>query len=259
MLSHLQKLVDFGYAAIPRSTPKRSKLERCKIIAHRGIHDNSNVIENTLAAFDLAVDHGVYGIEFDIRWTRDLCPIVFHDADLNRLFQSPQFINTLTLQELQSNFPAIPTLEQVLARYGNKLHLMAEFKWEHYPQPAYQNQVLQQLFTRLAPIQNYHLMTLQPSLLSYINFAPKQAWLLIAELNMQKLFRLMQALQLGGITGHYVLASNTILNYCLQHNLLFGTGFIDSKNCLYRELNRGVEWIFSNQADLMQLRCSLRD
>ena len=27
-----------------------------------------------------------------------------------------------------------------------------------------------------------------------------------------------------------------------------GVGFIDSKNSLYRELNRGVSWLFTNQA-----------
>ena len=27
-----------------------------------------------------------------------------------------------------------------------------------------------------------------------------------------------------------------------------GTGFIHSRNALFRELNRGIEWIFSNRA-----------
>ncbi|HAT9008000.1 TPA: glycerophosphodiester phosphodiesterase, partial [Legionella pneumophila subsp. pneumophila] len=28
----------------------------------------------------------------------------------------------------------------------------------------------------------------------------------------------------------------------------FGVGFVDSKNSLYRELNRGVKWLFTNEA-----------
>ena len=31
-----------------------------------------------------------------------------------------------------------------------------------------------------------------------------------------------------------------------------GTGYPGSKNCLFREINRGVEWIFSNNASELQ-------
>jgi hypothetical protein len=34
-----------------------------------------------------------------------------------------------------------------------------------------------------------------------------------------------------------------------------GTGFADSRRCLYREVNRGVDWIFSNRAADMQAVC----
>ena len=30
------------------------------------------------------------------------------------------------------------------------------------------------------------------------------------------------------------------------------TGYVNSKNCLFRELNRGVEWIFSDNAVELQ-------
>ncbi|MDP4978758.1 MAG: hypothetical protein NWQ21_04810, partial [Desulfobacterales bacterium] len=31
-----------------------------------------------------------------------------------------------------------------------------------------------------------------------------------------------------------------------------GTGFIDSVNCLFREVNRHITWIFSNRAATLQ-------
>jgi glycerophosphoryl diester phosphodiesterase len=31
-----------------------------------------------------------------------------------------------------------------------------------------------------------------------------------------------------------------------------GTGYIASPGCLFRELNRGVDWIFSNHAEGLQ-------
>jgi glycerophosphoryl diester phosphodiesterase len=39
-------------------------------------------------------------------------------------------------------------------------------------------------------------------------------------------------------------------------NQRIGTGYIHSKNCLFRELNRGVEWIFSNHAVKLQSMCN---
>jgi len=41
-----------------------------------------------------------------------------------------------------------------------------------------------------------------------------------------------------------------------MQNQMVGTAYIKSKNSLFRELNRGVEWVFSNNAIEIQ---SIRD
>lgn len=51
-------------------------------IAHRGLH-NSNSPENTLSAFQRAIDKG-YAIEIDLRMTKDQNVVVFHDESLLR-------------------------------------------------------------------------------------------------------------------------------------------------------------------------------
>ncbi|MFN2166628.1 MAG: glycerophosphodiester phosphodiesterase, partial [Anaerolineae bacterium] len=80
LLSRLEpafhRVVDAIYRRRPQPFPGRERLRRCKIIAHRGQHDNRGVPENTLAAFKAARSCGVWGIELDIRWTRDLVPVV---------------------------------------------------------------------------------------------------------------------------------------------------------------------------------------
>jgi glycerophosphoryl diester phosphodiesterase len=48
------------------------------VIAHRGASRAAN--ENTIEAFELAVAMGVDGIELDVRWSRDGCLVVHHDA-----------------------------------------------------------------------------------------------------------------------------------------------------------------------------------
>lgn len=53
------------------------------IIAHRGA--SAIAPENTLAAFRRAIKDGAEGIEFDVRLAGDGVPVVFHDAELNRV------------------------------------------------------------------------------------------------------------------------------------------------------------------------------
>lgn len=70
----LLQCMDFIFKHLPRRSPDPEKLKACKIVSHRGEHDNTSVYENTIAAFDGAMEQGVWGIEFDVRWTRDLQP-----------------------------------------------------------------------------------------------------------------------------------------------------------------------------------------
>ncbi len=53
------------------------------IIAHRGA--SAHAPENTIAAFQRAIDIGADGIEFDVRLTKDGEPFVFHDRTLKRV------------------------------------------------------------------------------------------------------------------------------------------------------------------------------
>ena len=42
---------DLVFAVTPQKLPKRKLLEECRIVSHRGIHDNLQSKENTLEAF----------------------------------------------------------------------------------------------------------------------------------------------------------------------------------------------------------------
>ncbi len=59
-----------------------SKSPQVKVIAHRGA--SGDAPENTLAAFELALEQGADGIEFDVHLPRDSVPVVIHDAWLER-------------------------------------------------------------------------------------------------------------------------------------------------------------------------------
>jgi len=68
------------------------------IIAHRG--NAAEFPENTLQALESAVQLGVKHVEFDVQLTADKVPVVFHDADLNRVGEQPESIHDLTWAQL---------------------------------------------------------------------------------------------------------------------------------------------------------------
>ena len=86
--------------------------------AHRGLWDRS-IPENSLAAFSQAVARG-YGIELDVRLSRDRRVMVFHDEDLLRMCGVSGKVSDYTYTELRrlrllGTDQTIPTLEEVLA------------------------------------------------------------------------------------------------------------------------------------------------
>jgi len=92
-----------------------------KAIAHRGF--SSRYPENTMLAFERALDLGADGAEFDVQLTQDGIPVVFHDESLQRITGDPRLVKDLTLEELRQfdlsyrfkgQCPAqqIPTLEE---------------------------------------------------------------------------------------------------------------------------------------------------
>lgn len=54
------------------------------IYAHRGMHTNPEIPENSMPAFRLAVEHG-YGIELDLHLSTDGKVFIIHDAYLDRI------------------------------------------------------------------------------------------------------------------------------------------------------------------------------
>lgn len=249
---YLQLIAEMVYARIPRFVPKKERLENCRLISHRGEFDNITVFENTLDAFDTLHKHGVWGVEFDIRWTKDLVPVVFHDPDINRVFNQDVFVRDITFAELKSRAPKIPSLEEAINRFGKKLHLMVEIKEEPYPDPERQNRILKDLFSPLEPAADYHICTLTPAMFSIVNFINAPIYFPIAWYDIKEMSDLVLDNGYCALAGHYVLLSNTLMKSHRAKGQKIGTGFPASKNVLFRELNRDVDWIFSNHAVALQ-------
>lgn len=99
-------------------------------IAHRGA--NGYKPENTLEAFQKALDLNADGIELDIHLSIDGHLIVMHDETIDRMTNGKGFVNTLSLSELKSFLIAgkyvIPTLNEVFDLVNKKCLINIELK-----------------------------------------------------------------------------------------------------------------------------------
>ena len=244
---------DSLFTYLPQNKPNVDKLKNCRIISHRGEHDNVEVLENTMKAFDAASEKGVWGIEFDVRFTKDLVPIISHDQCLNRIFRSQEKVCDLDWGTLSIKYPQIPTLGSVLKKFGKKIHLMIEIKKEHYPEPSYQKKVLGDLLYFLEPGQDFHILSLDTEMFKLVDFLPTKTFLPVAEFNTKEMSEFALFNNCAGVAGHYLFLNQKTLKKHKEKGQIIGTGFISSYNCLYREINRGVDLMFTNSA------CSLMD
>ena len=103
--------------------------------AHRGYHDgNVAVPENSLPSFQAAIDAG-YGIELDVQLSSDGVPMVFHDADLERICGVQGKIWDFSCAELQEmklfdTAETIPTLAQALELIDGQVPILVEYKMD---------------------------------------------------------------------------------------------------------------------------------
>ncbi len=101
-----------------------------KIIAHRGA--STQAPENTMAAFQLALDQHADGIELDVILSKDNQVVVIHDAAVDRTTNGTGKVKDLTWAELQEldagDGQQIPALEEVLETFGGQLLINIELK-----------------------------------------------------------------------------------------------------------------------------------
>jgi glycerophosphoryl diester phosphodiesterase len=88
------------------------------LLGHRGAR-RSTLPENTFASFDLALQHGCGGFEFDVRLTGCGRAVICHDPNVDRIDVSQATANQLL---------HLPRIEETLSRYAQRAFLDIELK-----------------------------------------------------------------------------------------------------------------------------------
>lgn len=119
------------------------ELRQVDNVAHRGA--SGYAPENTIAAFDKAVEMKADYIEIDVQRSRDGELVIIHDTTVDRTTDGTGKVKDLTFEQLRT-FDAgsfkgeqfkgekIPTLDEILDRYHGKIGILIELKApELYP------------------------------------------------------------------------------------------------------------------------------
>ncbi|MDF2066780.1 glycerophosphodiester phosphodiesterase family protein [Bacillus sp. Cr_A10] len=126
--------------AVEQTVGERKQVEN---VAHRGA--TGYAPENTIAAFDLAVDMKADYIEIDVQRSKDGKLVLIHDTTVDRTTDGTGKVGDLTFEQLRSldagswkgeQFVGepIPTFEEILDLYHGKIGILIELKApELYP------------------------------------------------------------------------------------------------------------------------------
>jgi glycerophosphoryl diester phosphodiesterase len=89
------------------------------LLGHRGARASTGIPENTFASFDLALEHGCDGFEFDVRLTASGSAVVCHDPKVGKM---------TIARAPAKQLPELPRLDDVIQRYGQRAFLNIELK-----------------------------------------------------------------------------------------------------------------------------------
>ena len=225
--------------------PVKSSKKFKGLVAHRGVHGQGLAMENSMQAFELAAKNKIYGIEFDVRWTRDDVAVIYHDHNLGRLHHQPMtVIRDTDLKKLRQIAPDIPTLQELADQLGGRVHFMIELK--EVLENDNQHQYLSDALSKLTVLTDFHFMSLDEDILDSLRGFSNEAKVNIAWYDMEKVYRETLDRKHGGLTGHFVLLRDRHRKTLDELNIPYGTGFIETEGTLYKEIARGCTWAFTD-------------
>lgn len=208
------------------------------LLGHRGARHYAP--ENTIAAFDLALEHGADGFEFDLRCTRTREIVICHDPRLNRL---P--IRRHTLKQLAANCAEAPVcLENVLARYSRTAFLNLEVKVKGIERLVYQ------MLRDFPPQRGYFISSFRPGVLR--EFHRIDSSLILGTLSQTRWqLRRWHKLPVSYVLPQYHLLSRRLIEEIHAANKLVVTWTVNRPKQMLRAVELGVDGIISDDTKLL--------
>ena len=223
-------------------------VKRPLLLGHRGAPRAAG--ENTLAAFDLALAHGCDGFEFDVRLTRDATPVICHDARVVRR-SVRRSTYTQLCERLDRRRPAeispaelLPSLDDVLSRFGNRAWLDIEIKVT-----GVEDLVLDSI-RRHALTRDFCVSSFRPRVLEELRardaelplgFVSRKRWR----------FSRWERYDVQVVIPHYRLVSRALVEEVHGARKLLMTWTVNSAHQMHRLAELGVDGIVSDDTELL--------
>jgi len=205
------------------------------LLGHRGARASVSVPENTVASFDLALEHGCTGFEFDVRLKSCGRAVICHDAEVDGIKVSTAPCDQLT---------HLPELGDVFARYADRAFLNIELKVK-----GLESQVLTVLKEHI-PERGYVVSSFLPEVLSELRVRSGSVVLGLICDKREQLER-WQEMAVQYVIPHYSLITRELVGeiHKAGRNLLAWT--VNDKASMLRLRDWGVDGIISDDTKLL--------
>jgi len=210
------------------------------LLGHRGARLYAP--ENTIPAFDLALDHGADGFEFDVRCTRNKESIVCHDRKFNRIA-----VRTRTLEQIHARCSVDgkpPCLEDVLERYSRSAFLNIEVKVRGM------EQVVVQAVKQFPPQRGYFISSFLPSVVRKLH-ALDRSLVLGAISKSYWHLRRWKALPVSHVIPHYKLLTPKLVEELHTAGKTVITWTVNDPRMMLSAAAMGVDGIISDDTKLL--------
>jgi glycerophosphoryl diester phosphodiesterase len=205
------------------------------LLGHRGACVSTWIPENTFAAFDLALQHGCGGFEFDVRLAACGTAVVCHD---------PKVGKSTVARAQASRLPQLPRLDQVLQRYGDRAFLDIELKVENL-----EPKVLTALH-QYPPQQGYVVSSFLPDVVMEMEARSASASIGIICENPSQLAR-WPDLPVDYVIVHHSLVDERLVQNIRRAGLRILVWTVNDGESMLRFANWGVDGIISDKTELL--------
>lgn len=200
------------------------------LLGHRGSRANTRIPENTPASFDLALEHGCQGFEFDVRRTSCGSAVICHD---------PRY-RGVTIAKAKSERLMLPLLQEILAAYQKRAFLDIELKV-----PGLESELLLAL-KKNPPQCGYVVSSFLPEVLAELSLRSSNVPLgFICDKKTQ--LRRWRELPAQFVIPHYSLITSALVQELHQAGKTVITWTVNDKAAMRRLAKWGVDGIISDQ------------
>ncbi|MBE96502.1 glycerophosphodiester phosphodiesterase family protein [Marinobacter sp.] len=229
--------------------------DKVSITAHRG--SALKAPENTLSAIQQAIEDGADYIEVDVRMTADGVPVLWHDADMRRVFGLDGKISDITLQEAreqdagawfapQFSNERIATLEEVIEKTRGRAYLYVDIKPDP-DTPALTREVVS-LLNRMEATEGAVIATAEWSVLAEAReLAPELKTTLLAQFIVGPLWE--QSFDILGLRQNRVTPTTVARAHRSGKELHVWT--VNSPDAMSRFIDMGVDNIITDRPDVL--------